>query len=206
MQSSSIALRGRGVFRPWETDDNNECPLHVREGGHCREASAEEVIEYAQRLIAESFHRRAPLPAPSELKRLLQVLLAPHHRMTFAALFLDSRGRVIELAELFQGTIDRVCVHVREVLREVFLRNAASIILVRSDPSGCAQPTENDERQSAYLRRALAFAEVFLVDYLIVGATVTSLAEEGWPERSHGRLPRPAAALDVREGDEQEAP
>jgi DNA repair protein RadC len=144
--------------------------------------SAEEIIEIARHLITERFQYRSPLPEPQELKRLLQALLAPHHRTTFAALFLDSRGRVIELAELFQGTMDRVCIHVREVLREIFHVNAASVIFIRSEPSGCAQPTEWDQRQSAYLRRALAFAEISVLDYLVVGATVSSLAEQGWPE------------------------
>ncbi len=48
---------------------------------------------------------------------------------------------------------------------------------VRSGPRGDHQPTANDVEDARRLKHALALIEVPLVDYIIVGESVTSLVQ-----------------------------
>ena len=90
-----------------------------------------------------------------------------------------TRHRLIEYVELFRGTIDAASVHPREVVKEALARNAAAVICCHGHPSGDATPSAADELITRRLRDALALIEVKLLDHLIVGETVRSMAELG---------------------------
>ena len=47
----------------------------------------------------------------------------------FAVLFLDTRHRLIEYAEMFRGTIDGASVYPRELVKEALRLNAAAVIM-----------------------------------------------------------------------------
>ena len=99
----------------------------------------------------------------------------------FAALFLDTRHRVICFEELFSGTIDGASVHPREVVRRALAHNAAAVILSHNHPSGVAEPSDADRRVTERLRDALSLVDVRVLDHIVVGDRETaSFAERGW--------------------------
>jgi len=49
---------------------------------------------------------------------------------------LDNRHRVIQVAEMFQGTIDGASVHHRVVVQRALELNAAAIVFFHNHPSG----------------------------------------------------------------------
>jgi len=98
----------------------------------------------------------------------------------FAALFLDTRHRVVAFEELFQGTVDGAAVHPREVVKRALHHNAAATIIAHNHPSGVAEPSAEDERITERLRRALELVEVRLLDHFVIGdGTAVSLAQRG---------------------------
>ena len=72
-----------------------------------------------------------------------------------------------------------VRVHPREVVREALHRNAQAVIAARNDPTGDAEPTRRDIADACLLRYVLGQIEIKLVDYLIVGEKIKSMAERG---------------------------
>ena len=99
----------------------------------------------------------------------------------FAAAFLDSRHRLIEYAELFQGTIDGAEVHPREVVRHAIRTNCAAIIIGHNHPSGSVEPSAADRAVTAQLKQVLSLVDVRLLDHIVVGGhQTTALAERGW--------------------------
>jgi DNA repair protein RadC len=154
--------------------------LYTHDGTGFRVASPLRVLEQARLLIHQRFHDKAPLlDQPRLVRALLQVQLAAHPNAVFAALFLNRRLHLIDFVEIFHGTIDHVLVHPREVLRETLRRNAEAVIAARNDPSGCSEPSPRDIMDAIQLRYALAVADIRLLDYLIVGQSITSMAERG---------------------------
>ena len=92
---------------------------------------------------------------------------------------MDNRNRVITFEELFRGTIDGASVYPREVVKACLSHNAAAVIFAHNHPSGVAEPSLADERITKRLKDALALIDVRVLDHLIVGEEVISLAERG---------------------------
>ncbi|MGH8287600.1 MAG: JAB domain-containing protein [Steroidobacteraceae bacterium] len=120
------------------------------------------------------------LASPNRTREFLSLKLGGLEHEVFAALFLDTRNRLIEFVELFRGTVDGAAVHPREVVREALSRHAAAVIFAHCHPSGIAEVSPADEAITRRLKDALALLEIRLIDHLVVaGDDVVSFAEAG---------------------------
>jgi len=141
-------------------------------------ASRETVIAEAKRAL--TMRRGTDLTSPRKAQDALVMRLAERKAECFGVLLLDSRQHLIELRELFQGTIDGASVYPREVVRVVLESNAHSVILFHNHPSGSLEPSLADERITTVLRDALALIDCRVLDHLIVaGSECTSFAARG---------------------------
>jgi len=87
---------------------------------------------------------------------------------------------VIEIEELFRGTLTQTSVYPREVVKRALHHNAGAVILAHNHPSGVAEPSHADETLTQALKQALALVDVRVLDHFIVaGAGVVSFAERG---------------------------
>jgi len=145
-----------------------------------RVANGDEIIEAARAVAGQRMQRGESFTDPQSSGRFFQDKLAGLEREVFAAVFLDTRHRLIEYVELFQGTIDGAEVHPREVVRQALRCNAAAVIVAHNHPSGTTDPSAADRAVTARLKQALALVDVRLLDHVIVGGTRTlSLATSG---------------------------
>lgn len=156
--------------------------LYVRDGRRrYQPASADQILEAARQVVDLRMQRGTAFTSPQVVKEFLQTKLAGYEREVFAVLFLDTRHRLLDYAELFYGTIDGSEVHPRVVVREALMRNSAAVIAAHNHPSGNPEPSAADRAVTAQLKQALALVEVRLLDHFVVaGAATVSLAERGW--------------------------
>jgi DNA repair protein RadC len=154
--------------------------LYVREGVEYREATARDIFDRAQALMAQRFRAGAPvLSSPSKTRAFLRLRLGVLDYEVFSILCLTSRHRLIEYVELFRGTIDSASIHPREVVKEALARNAAALVCAHGHPSGDSTPSRADELVTQRLKEALSLVEIRLLDHFVIGDTVTSMAELG---------------------------
>ena len=90
---------------------------------------------------------------------------------------MDRKQRLIRFSEPFRGENARVVVHPREVVRDALACGVEQLPCVRSDPIGDRQPTAYDIEDARRVKRALDLLAIPLVDYVIVGESVTSLLQ-----------------------------
>ena len=96
--------------------------------------------------ILKQRHRAGrALSSPDDTRAYLQLKLADRKAEVFGCFFLDNRHRVIEVVELFQGTIDGASVHPRVVVQKALEVNAAAVVFFHNHPSGAPR--------SAYVKR-----------------------------------------------------
>lgn len=69
----------------------------------------------------------------------LRAKLCGFEHEVFAVLFPDTRHRLIEYAEMFQGTIDTAEVHPREVVKAALRHNAAAVIVAGNATASFAE-------------------------------------------------------------------
>ncbi|AKC86329.1 RadC family protein [Pseudoxanthomonas suwonensis] len=146
-----------------------------------RPASAEQIIEAARLVVDQRMQRGMSFVDPSAACGFFRDKLAGLEREVFAAVFLDTRHRLIDYAELFYGTIDGAEVHPRVVVREALMNNSAAVIAAHNHPSGNPEPSAADRAVTVQLKQALALVDVRLLDHIVVaGHQTVSLAARGW--------------------------
>lgn len=156
--------------------------LYVR-GQRCRysPATSQQIMEAARGVVDGQMPRGTSFKDPRTARDYFRDKLAGLEREVFGAAFLDTKHRLIEWAELFQGTIDGAEVHPREVVRKALSCNAAAVIVGHNHPSGDVDPSIADRAVTVRLKQALALVDIRLLDHVIVGGSISlSLAERGW--------------------------
>ena len=92
------------------------------------------------------------------------------------AICLDNQNKIISDDLLFEGTIDRIAIFPREIVKLALHRGAAAIILVHNHPSGDTRPSTADIEMTTHVMRALKLVDIKLHDHLIVaGAKCISM-------------------------------
>jgi DNA repair protein RadC len=162
------------------SEDTIMSTLYVREGGEYREATASDVFQRAQALMAQRFRAgTAVLDSPGKMREFLRLRLGTLDHEVFSVLFLTSRHRLIEYVELFRGTLDGASVHPREVVKEALARNAGAVICCHAHPSGDPTPSQADELVTRRLKAALELVQIRLLDHLVIGESISSMCELG---------------------------
>ncbi|MFT4464870.1 MAG: RadC family protein [Sodalis sp. (in: enterobacteria)] len=137
--------------------------------------------EMAQRIFRSHLMCEDAMTSPDMARRYLQQILVCWEREVFVVMFLDNRNRLINHQELFQGTVNSVEVHPREIVCAALKINAAAIILAHNHPSGNAEPSRADREVTARVVKACLFLDIRVLDHLVIGAgEMVSFAEKGW--------------------------
>lgn len=148
--------------------------------GPAKFAQLQAVMELARRTVLEEVRTGTTLGSPQAVKQYLSLLFSGRACESFHVLFLDVKNRLIEVRELFRGTLTHTSVYPREVLKEALARNAASVMLAHNHPSGNPEPSEADLRLTRALAQALALVDIRILDHFVVaGGRVHSFAEHG---------------------------
>jgi DNA repair protein RadC len=148
--------------------------------GPAKRAELAAIVEIARRALRQQLRATPVFDMPQRVKDFVALRLGASEREVFAALYLDAQHRLIEMRELFSGTLSQTSVYPREVLRQALLFNAAAVILVHNHPSGVPEPSRADAALTESLADTLRLIDVRVLDHLIVGTgQVVSFAERG---------------------------
>lgn len=161
------------------TTDNDTFRIRDAAGVY-RSVPKDRLIESAKHCILQRFNQDAiTIRSPQDTEDYLQTMIADLDHEVFGFIFLDNRHRVIACRKLFRGTIDGTSVYPRECLKLALELSAAAAICFHNHPSGISEPSQADERITRRLKSAFELVDIRLLDHLVVGETVTSMASRG---------------------------
>ncbi len=165
---------------------DNAIAEYVPQPATMRQARLRHVLaaahELLTRIAADALRGKPLISAPADLKDFLRVYFAGVERESFVVVYLDASRRVIEVEELFAGTLTQTSVYPREIVKRALHFNAAAICCAHPHPSNQVEPSRADEHLTSTIKSALALIDVRVIDHLIVatnGTAVTSMAERG---------------------------
>ena len=148
--------------------------------GVAKAASLAAMKELSLRQLMEGLKSRDILTSSAATRDYLRARFKSCEREVFSCLFLNNQHHVMELEELFKGTIDGAAVYPREVVKRALYHNAAAVIFAHNHPSGIAEPSQADIAITRKLKTAMQTIEVRVLDHLVIGADeVISFAERG---------------------------
>ena len=138
------------------------------------------LVTQALALLAGEIRQSCYLNSPIAVRDYLQLLLADKPHEIFVVVFLDSQHQVLDVLEMFRGSLTQTSVYPREIVIESLARNAAAVILAHNHPSGSAEASRADRALTFTLQTALALVDVRVLDHFIVTRTrALSFAEQG---------------------------
>lgn len=148
--------------------------------GPAKQAELQAVLEIARRVLSQPLAVRPVLQDAQAVEQLLRLQLGNLSYEVFAVLFLDSQSRLIQLEEVFRGTLTQTAVYPREIVQRALHHRAAAVILAHNHPSGVAEPSVADVQLTQRLISALGLVDVRVLDHLVVGMDrCESLASKG---------------------------
>lgn len=141
----------------------------------------EQILAKAESILRSRIRDGLHLSQPKAIGDMLRYRLADRGREYFTVVLLDARLGLIDVVDLFAGTLDGAQIHPREVARLALLRNAAAIAIAHNHPSGNPEPSAADRAVTKRLNDAMKLIDVRLIDHFVVAHNgVVSFADRGW--------------------------
>jgi DNA repair protein RadC len=103
----------------------------------------------------------------------LRVMLKNQRREVFAALYLNSAGKILHFGIVSQGGLTGTVADPRIIFRKALEEDATSIILCHNHPSGNLHPSRADEEFTRKIKEGAGHLDLRLLDHIIV-------SEEGY--------------------------
>jgi len=98
----------------------------------------------------------------------------------FKVVYLNSQNQIIEIADLFQGTVNSSFISPREVIEGAIKYKAVSLVFVHNHPSGNPEPSGSDKELTRDLVYAGSIMQIKVLDHIIIGNDrYFSFASEG---------------------------
>jgi DNA repair protein RadC len=129
-------------------------------------------LEAVDRLERAGHRVAAERPTLGGPEAVAEYLLLRHQCLDqeiLGAVYVDIHNRLIADVEIFRGTLDRLAVEPRVVLRQALERGASGLLLWHTHPSGDPRPTPEDLRFTRRLSASSRLLGIRLIDHLILG-------------------------------------
>lgn len=139
------------------------------------------ICELSHRLQTQRTLRFGVVASSQMVGRRMIETLAGETQEQLLAVFLDVKNQIIQMKQIYIGTLNSSVAHPREVFKLAVRYSAAKFILVHNHPSGQLTPSTQD---IAFTKRIVACGELMgitCLDHLIIGSQqYLSLREEGY--------------------------
>ena len=130
--------------------------------------------------VGESRKRGARIRSAQDAYALLEPELRHAQSEQFKAILLDSKLRVIGLADIAKGGPASCAVDPSEVFRSCLRASARALIVAHNHPSGDPEPSREDIELTNRLSKGAEALGIRLLDHVIIGdGSHVSLADRG---------------------------
>lgn len=154
--------------------------MNQRGIGEAKAAQIKAAIELGRRLNTESPEARPTINSPADAAALVQYEMSALEQEHLRVVLLDTRNHVLELVEVYRGSVNSSQVRVGEVFKAAIRRGAPAVIVVHNHPSGDPTPSPDDVAVTRAFVQAGKLLDVEVLDHLVIGqGRYVSLKERG---------------------------
>jgi len=136
------------------------------------EAKASQIkaaIELGRRLTLETPEERPTIHSPADAAALVQYEMSGLEQEELRVMHLDTRNRVLDIINVYRGSLNSSQVRVGELFKAAVRRNAAAIIVVHNHPSGDPTPSSDDVALTRAVIEAGKILDIEVLDHLVIG-------------------------------------
>lgn len=139
-------------------------------------------LALARKALQETETDRPAIHTPTDAAALVQYEMSLLEQEYLRVILLDTRNRVIDVVEIYHGSVNNAQVRVAELFRPAIQRNAAALIILHNHPSGDPTPSPEDVAITRAIIQAGKLLDIDTLDHLIIGRPAgkfVSLKERG---------------------------
>ena len=171
-------------------------PLHTMKGKTVPEIQApypvtgrQARILAAAAIMSDRFNRDAgdiprQIGCPDDVRAVMRKRLQGLLQEELHVIVLNTRNRIVDIRQIYRGTVNSSAVRPAEVLRPAVMLNAPSIIVVHNHPSGDPTPSPEDKRVTKEIKDAGRLLDIILLDHVVIGGeqavSIKELEGNGW--------------------------
>ncbi len=148
-----------------------------------KEAKAAQIkaaIELGNRMRLENPEERPTINSPADAAALVAYEMSALEQEHLRVLLLDTRNHVLDIVEVYKGSVNSSQVHVGELFKAAIRRNASALIVVHNHPSGDPTPSPDDVAVTRAIIQAGKLLDVDVLDHMVIGqGRWVSLKERG---------------------------
>ena len=123
---------------------------------------------------------RPSINSPADAALLVQAEMSLLEKEHLRVLLLDRRNRVLDIIEVYQGSVSSSQVRVGEIFQHAVSRMASAIVVCHNHPSGDPTPSPDDVAVTRAILQAGKLLDIELLDHLVIGqGKWVSLKERG---------------------------
>lgn len=111
---------------------------------------------------------RPSINAPDDAAELLKPFISNLSHEELWIVLLNRKNRVIQLVQLYKGSVNSSQVRVGEVFRQAIIEQASSIILAHNHPSGDPTPSPDDVAVTRTIVQAGKLLDIEVLDHIVV--------------------------------------
>jgi len=148
------------------------------------------IHEVARKFLQTRLKGRTYITAADDLVDYLSHACSFLDREVFVVTFLDTKHGIIEVEQLFEGTLSASVVYTREVMKKALEHNAAALVLAHNHPSGFTEPSPEDRAITRKLYLAAQTLDINVLDHIIIGkqGSFFSFADQGIMDQIRNEL------------------
>lgn len=118
--------------------------------------------------LEEKLPDRDIIKCTGEIIDFAKMKIGGQHKEIFMLIFLNSRNQMLNYKCYPHGTIDHTTVYAREIVEDCLANKARSVIMLHNHPSGLCLPSEEDNKTTVRVIRALSAVGITLFDHIII--------------------------------------
>lgn len=137
--------------------------------GPAKAAQLKAAVELGRRFSIAKSEERPVIDSPENAAELLLYEMGALQNEQLRVILLDTRNRLIEIREVYSGSVNASLIRIGEVFREAVRSNAAALIVVHNHPSGDPTPSPEDIAVTQAFVKAGKLMDIEVLDHLVIG-------------------------------------
>jgi DNA repair protein RadC len=137
--------------------------------GAAKAAQIKAAIELGRLMARQPAENRTTINSPADAAALVAYDMSSQEQEILSVILLDTRNQLIDIVEVYKGSVNSSQVHVGELFKHAIRRNAAAIIVVHNHPSGDPTPSPDDVAVTRSMVQAGKLLDVDVLDHMVIG-------------------------------------
>jgi DNA repair protein RadC len=128
--------------------------------------------------LQEPADERPVINSPADAAALVVNEMSLLQQEYLKVILLDRRNRVMDIIEVYHGSVSSAQVRIAEVFKPAVQRMASAIIVLHNHPSGDCTPSPDDVAVTRAIVQAGKLLDVETLDHLIIAGSRFALLKE----------------------------